>query len=86
MELIFSLQSRKGSFGLRLIQTPSLAKAPGSQSALSGSSKVAAGTVLGLLGASECMACLEDHFRAAPERMSSLSHIDKVGVVDLCDS
>jgi hypothetical protein len=44
-----------------LIQTPSLAKAPGNQSALSGSSKVAAGTALGLLGASECLACFEDH-------------------------
>ena len=64
-------------------------KAPGSQSA-SGSSKVAAGTAIGLLGASECLACLEDHFGAALEHMtviieSSLDHVAEVDVVDICD-
>ena len=63
-------------------------KAPGGQSA-SGSSKVAAGTALGLLGASECLACLEDHFGALEHMrviIESSDHIAEVDVVDLCDN
>jgi hypothetical protein len=61
LELIFFTAEYGEVLVCLLIQTPSLAKAPGNQSALSGSSKVAAGTALGLLGASECLACFEDH-------------------------